>query len=129
MDLEITLPRQVILGTCPSKSNCYRIVTLGKKGEQYSSLAKTKNLIQYEASFYLQCNLYRNANIEGQFEFHMDVFYPSNRADLDNSCKVVLDCLQSKVKAIKNDNNCVKIVLNKYKDVSNPRIEFILKPV
>lgn len=128
MHPSITEPKQVIQGTCPSKSNSYRIVTIGKKGEGHSSLAKTKALIDYEKHFYLQCNLYRNKNISGLFEFHMDVYYPSNRSDLDNSCKVVLDCLQ-KVGAIKNDNNCVAIHLNKYKDAANPRVEFVLKAV
>lgn len=128
MHQQITEVKQVIIGICPSKSNCYKIVTIGKKGEGHGSLAKTKALIDYEKHFYLQCNVYRGKNISGLFEFHMDVYYPSNRADLDNSCKVVLDCLQ-KVGAIKNDNNCVKIVLNKFKDANNPRIEFVLKPV
>jgi len=117
-------PKQVIRGVCPSKSNLYQIVTIGG----HPSLAKTKAMKQYEDNFYIQCNLYRNANIEGYFEFHMEVFYPSERADLDNSTKVVLDCLQY-VKAIKNDNKCVKLVIDKFKDVSDPRIEFQIIPV
>jgi Holliday junction resolvase RusA-like endonuclease len=112
--------RQVIKGVVPSKSNCYRI---GHKG-----LFKTKALTDYEKAFYLQCNLYRNKNFTGLFEFHIDVYYPANRADLDNSLKVTLDCLQT-VKAIKNDNNCVKITAEKYVDKTNPRIEFIIKEV
>lgn len=113
--------RQTIYGNPPSKSNCYRIITLAGHG----SLAKTKALNQYEKDFYIQCNKYRNKNIEGYFEFHVDVFYPSQRADLDNSLKLILDCLQ-KVKAIKNDNRCVKIVAQKYLDKKEPRIEFEL---
>ena len=116
--------RQVIQGICPSKSNCYRIVKHG----QISSLAKTKALSDYEKSFYLQCNHYRNKNITGLFELHLDVYYPANRADLDNSLKVTLDCLQH-VKAIANDNKCVKIVANKFLDKKEPRIEFEIKEV
>ena len=112
---------QVINGTCPSKSNCYKIITLGK----HASLAKTKVLCDYEKSFYLQCNLYRNANITGLFELELSVFNESNRADLDNSLKIILDCLQ-KVNAIKNDNNCIKIVAQKFIDKDRPRIEFKL---
>jgi Holliday junction resolvase RusA-like endonuclease len=107
--------REVIRGTCPSKSNCYRI---GHKG-----LFKTEALKSYEKSFYLQCSKYRNANIKGLFEFNIQVFYPSNRADLDNAMKVVLDCLQQ-VKAIENDNKCVKIIAEKFVDKIDPRIEF-----
>lgn len=112
--------KQVILGVCPSKSNCYRI---GHKG-----LFKTEALKKYEDSFYMQCNLYRNKNITGRFEFVMDVYYPSDRADLDNSCKAALDCLQ-KCKAIENDRKCVRIVLQKFIDKANPRIEFVITEV
>jgi Holliday junction resolvase RusA-like endonuclease len=58
----------------------------------------------------------------------MDVFYPNQRSDLDNSAKVVLDCLQ-KVKAIVNDNKCTKMVLRKFLDKDKPRIEFFLKKI
>ena len=108
---------QTILGVCPSKSNCYRI---GHKG-----LFKTDALKKYEDSFYMQCNLYRNKNITGRFEFHIDVYYPSDRADLDNSLKAALDCLQ-KCKAIENDRKCVKIIAQKFIDKTNPRIEFTI---
>lgn len=56
------------------------------------------------------------------------MFYPSQRSDLDNSLKVVLDCLQ-RVKAIRNDNKCVKIVAEKFLDKEKPRIEFELRRV
>lgn len=115
---------QTIYGNTPSKSNCYRIVTINGHG----SLAKTPALKKYENDFFIQCNQYRNANISGYFELHIKVFYPSQRADLDNSLKIVLDCLQ-RVKAIKNDNKCVKIVAEKYLDRTNPRIEFKIESV
>ena len=111
--------KQTIIGNVPSKSNCYKIITIGGHG----SLAKTKAMKTYEDIFFMQCNLYRNKNITGRFEFHIDVFYPTDKSDLDNSLKIVLDCLQ-KVKAIKNDNKCAKIIAQKFKDAANPRIEF-----
>lgn len=110
--------KQTILGNCPSKSNCYMVA--GK------ALIKTAALRKYEELFFIQCNQYRNANITGYFELHLSVFYPSQRSDLDNSLKVVLDCLQ-RVKAITNDNKCVKIIAEKYLDKENPRIEFVIK--
>jgi Holliday junction resolvase RusA-like endonuclease len=113
--------KQTIIGTPPSKSNGYRIITINGHG----SLAKTKALTEYEKSFYLQCNHYRNKNITGLFELHLDVYYPNQRSDLDGVFKVTLDCLQ-KVKAIENDNKCSRIVANKYLDKLNPRIEFEL---
>lgn len=122
--LPVLLKKQVILGNCPSKSNCYRIVAFNG----HASLAKTKALKEFEKSFYLQCNYYRNADINRLVEFHVNVFYPSNRSDLDNAMKVLLDCLQH-VKAIPNDNKVIKIVAQKFIDKSNPRIEFVLVPV
>jgi Holliday junction resolvase RusA-like endonuclease len=63
--------------------------------------------------------------IDGNFKFIIDVFYDSRRPDLDNSLKVVLDCLQ-KAKAIKNDNKCLEINAYKHLDKLKPRIEFII---
>ena len=118
------MEKQVIHGVCPSKSNSYKII----KVNNISSLGKTASLRKYEKDFFIQCDKYRDANIDGYFEFYMDVFYPNQRSDLDNSLKVVLDCLQ-KVKAIKNDNKCVKLVVRKFLDKDKPRVEFIIKKV
>lgn len=115
---------QIIYGNPPSKSNCYRIISINGHG----SLAKTSALKKYENDFYIQCNQYRNKNIDNYFEIYVKVFYPSQRSDLDNSLKCLLDCLQ-KVKAITNDNLCVKITAEKYLDKLNPRIEFTLTKI
>ena len=111
---------QVIYGSVPSKSNCYKIITIGG----HSSLAKTSAMKEFEKRFYLQCG-YRNRNISGFFELYADVYFQSNQPDLDNSLKGLLDCLQT-CKAIKNDRNCVKIVARKLVDKNNPRIEFTI---
>ena len=113
----------VVYGSVPSKSNCYKIITIAG----HSSLAKTKAMKEFEQRFYLQCG-YRNRNIKGFFELYADVYFQSNQPDLDNSLKGLLDCLQG-CKAIKNDRNCVKIVANKFIDQQNPRIEFTLVEV
>ena len=115
---------QTILGNTPSKSNSYKVITVGG----HASLAKTKALKEYEDKFYIQCDKYRNARLSGYFELHLKVFYPSERSDLDNSLKIILDCLQ-RVKAITNDNRCVKIVAEKYLDKERPRIEFFLNQI
>lgn len=110
---------QTIKANVPSKSNCYRIITLNGHG----SLAKTKALKDYENTFFMQCGNYRNLNIDKYFEFYCKVYYPSMRTDLDNSLKILLDSLQ-KCKSIKNDNLCVKVVAEKFIDKDNPRVEF-----
>jgi Holliday junction resolvase RusA-like endonuclease len=113
--------KQKIYGQIPSKSNSYKIITINGHG----SLAKTPALVEYEKSFYLQCSNYRNMNIKGLFELHIDVYNESQRPDLDNAFKICLDSLQS-CKAIKNDRSCVKIVAQKFVDKKCPRIEFEL---
>lgn len=117
--MEAQEDKQIIYGNPPSKSNSYKIITINGHG----SLGKTASLKKYENDFFIQCNKYRNKNIDGYFELYLDVYFQSQRSDLDGCFKIILDCLQ-KVKAIKNDNKCIKIEANKYLDKSNPRIEF-----
>jgi len=113
-----------IKGNCPSKSNCYKVIRLGNR----CSLGKQKHLKSYEDSFMLQMSEYKYDLIEGNFKFIIDVYYDSRRPDLDNSLKVVLDCLQ-KSGAIKNDNKCLEIVAKKHLDKENPRVKFSILPL
>ena len=86
---------QKIHGKCPSKSNCYRIITAYTKGKAHAAMKKSDALVAYENSFYLQCNEYRNKMIKGLFEIHLNVYYENQRPDLDNCLKIILDCLQT----------------------------------
>ena len=115
---------QVIHGNPPSKSNCYKVVTFHGHG----SLAKTKALKEYEQQFFLQCGRYRDANIREYFKIDIDVYYASQRPDLDNAMKVILDCLQA-CKAIENDRWLVELHARKFIDKYDPRIEFTITPV
>lgn len=110
----------IIPGNVPSKSNCYKIVNL--KG--FSSLAKTASLKDYEKKFFMCFNpTYRNLELDHYFKLEGNIYYPSNRSDLDNSLKIILDCLQRMTKTIKNDNKCVEIHFHRAVDVANPRID------
>jgi Holliday junction resolvase RusA-like endonuclease len=113
----------VIHGNVPSKSNCYKIGMINGRAMMY----KSKALKQYEKDFYIQCSI-RGLMLEGWLEFEIDVYYPSNRSDLDNSLKVVLDCLE-KSSVFKNDNKVVRIQARKFVDKKNPRCEFRIKTV
>ena len=115
--------KQTITGKIPSKSNCYKIITLNGHG----SLAKQKILKEYEKSFYLQCGL-RNANIKGLFKLSADVYHENMRPDLDNAFKILLDCLQS-CKVLQNDRQCVEIIARKLVDKNKPRIEFGIEEI
>ena len=107
-----------IYGQGPSKSNGYRVVVLNGHG----SLTRSDALVRYAANFYLQMGGYRDLGVQGLFELHVDVYFTTMNHDLDNSLKVLLDCLQ-KGGAVRNDNRCVKIVARKFIDRLNPRVE------
>jgi len=113
--------KQTIYTQPPSKSNQYRIITLHGHG----SLAKTKKLKEYEENFFMQCSL-RNLNIDKRFKLDIDVYFSSDRPDLDNALKCILDNLQA-TSSIKNDRLCAEIHARKLIDKSNPRIEFTIE--
>lgn len=114
-------PKIKIYGHPPSKANSYKI--------RGNSLGKAQKVTEYEEAFRLQINAIRSAGLfpkgcmVGMFAINIDVYYKDNRSDLDNSAKVILDCLQAN-KVIDNDRNCIRLVLNKKLDKEHPRIEF-----
>ena len=118
---DTSMNRVTIIGKIPSKSNCYKVVTLNGHG----SLAKQQVLKAYEKNFYLQCPM-RGMNIKGLFKLSVDVYHENMRPDLDNCFKVLLDCLQM-CKVIQNDRQCVEIHARKLIDKHNPRVEFIIE--
>lgn len=117
----MTYARQTIYGQTPSKSNSYKIIRLGR----IHKLGKTKATEAYEQNFFMQCSL-RKKGICKRFKLTVDVYFGSDRPDLDNSLKIILDCLQS-CGAIKNDRLCAEIHARKLIDKVNPRIEFELE--
>lgn len=118
---KVQTAKQTIYGQPPSKSNSYRIISIHGHG----SLAKTKAIKAYEEQFYMQCSL-RGTMVASRFKMVIDVYFASDRPDLDNALKVTLDCLQG-CKAIKNDRLCAEIHARKLIDKANPRIEFTIE--
>ena len=115
----------VIQGIMPSKSNCYRIFSFtDKAGRQRASMSKRPELKKYESdsAFQFPAEL-KDKMHGGNFKIQVNVYYPSARADLDNSMKGILDCLQM-VGYIKNDNKCQEIIARRFIDKGSPRIEF-----
>ena len=113
-----------IEGKIPSKSNCYKVITIAGHG----SLGKTPELKRYEKSFAWQYWPQRIETIQGDFELVAHVYFENNRPDLDNAFKIVLDCLQAN-NAISNDRYCVHLDAYKHFDKNNPRIELQLNPL
>lgn len=117
----MTYPSVTIKGQCPSKSNSYRIITI----RGHHTLGKSADMQRYERDFFAQ-NTLRGAMINTPFAFDVDVYYSSNRPDLDNALKIILDCLQAS-KTIANDRLCVEIHARKFVDKTHPRIVFKIK--
>lgn len=112
--------KETIYGEVIAKANHYMAVPDGAGGKR---IIKDDVIRAYEASFAQQCAIYRDKFINGPFKLVIDVYYSSNRFDLDNSIKTILDCLQM-VKAISNDNLCMKIEATKHIDRYTPRVVF-----
>lgn len=109
-----------IKGQVPSKSNGYRISN--------NRLFKSKELNEYEGEFARQlAKEYKITGIayENKFGVSMRIFFQSNRSDLDNAAKVILDCLQSN-SVVKNDRNCWQLQMTKEIDKLNPRVEIFI---
>jgi Holliday junction resolvase RusA-like endonuclease len=119
----MTTNKVKIYGHPPSKANSYKI--------RGNSLGKAQKVVEYEEAFRLQVNAIRSTGllpketIEGEFYLELDVYYKDNRSDLDNSAKVILDCLQANG-VIRNDRNLTRLVMTKKVDKDHPRIEFTL---
>jgi Holliday junction resolvase RusA-like endonuclease len=107
-----------IKGQVPSKSNNYKIGN--------NRLYKSVQLKEYEISFEWQIKKHKSQIITEPFEIWIDVYFQSNRSDLDNAAKVILDCLQT-ANIIENDRLCSVLVMRKHIDKLDPRIEFEIK--
>ena len=119
----------IIYGRVPSKSNSYKLGKMKSKLGQPCFMYKAKGLTKYEEDFYIQLPPeIRGININKWFKLEVDIYYPSKRLDLDNSLKIILDCLENS-KVIKNDNLCARIEASKAIDKKNPRIEFMIKQI
>lgn len=116
---------ETIFGQIVAKANHYQAVP-GKDGTK--RIIKDEKIRAYEQSFREQCKVYRDRKIEGRFILYVRVYHSSERYDLDNALKTLLDCLQD-VGAIKNDNKCFKIIAEKAIDQKNPRIQFALMEI
>ena len=116
---------ETILGQVLAKANHYQAVPDGQGGRR---IIKDKALRAYEQEFDHQCRLYRDKRISEPFMLTIDVWHSSERYDLDNSLKTVLDCLQY-AGAISDDKLCYSIRAAKHVDKYRPRIEYSITPI
>ena len=105
-------------GKVPSKSNSYKLATKGRTPIMY----KGHDLKHYERNFIYQTPAkYKSLLIDKPFKLHVIVYFDSRRPDIDNSLKIILDCLEN-TKTIKNDNLCYRLIAEKKIDKENPRV-------
>ena len=116
---------EVIHGQIIAKANHYQAVP-GKDGTK--RIIKDEKIRAYERSFMDQCKVYRNRRISSRFRLFVRVWHSSERFDLDNSLKTLLDCLQM-AGAIADDKLCYQIEAEKKIDKYHPRVEFALQEV
>ena len=116
---------EVIHGQIIAKANHYQAVP-GKFGQK--RIIKDEIIRAYERSFMEQCKVYRNRRISSRFRLFVRVWHSSERFDLDNSLKTLLDCLQM-AGAIADDKLCYQIEAEKHLDKYRPRIEFAILEV
>lgn len=116
---------EVIHGQIIAKANHYQAVP-GKFGQK--RIIKDEIIRAYERSFMEQCKVYRNRRISSRFRLFVRVWHSSERFDLDNSLKTLLDCSQM-AGAITDDKLCYQIEAEKHLDKYRPRIEFAILEV
>lgn len=114
------MDKEIILGQVVAKANNYLAVP-AKDGEK--RIIKNEKVRAYEESFKRQCKVYKGKAIDYPFKLRIAVYFRNPQADLDNSLKTILDCLQM-VEAITDDNLCYRIAAEKRISTDNPRIEF-----
>jgi crossover junction endodeoxyribonuclease RusA len=62
----------------------------------------------------------RGRPLTGHIKAELDFYFPSERGDLDNRIKVMLDALQGL--AFENDSQIREIVARRFKDKDRPRV-------
>lgn len=112
--------KEIIFGVIVSKSNHYMSVPDKENG---SRIVLDDVYKKYQSKFLSQIRIYKDRMINFPFILYADIFYFSDRFDLDNSIKSLLDLLQD-AKAITNDKLCVEIHCKKHIDKNNPRVEY-----
>lgn len=107
-----------IFGQVPAKANNYQVTANG--------IVKGSIVKAYEKAAILQLNArWHYGTITERFTLQIDIYYASERYDLDNSLKTFLDILQY-AKIIANDSQCYHIEAHKHIDKRAPRVCFRL---
>lgn len=114
---KVPLPFTITLPYPPQANNMYTVARgrkiLSAKGREY----KTEVAKRFER----YANL---APFAGEVEVTLRVYRPRKAGDLDNTAKIVLDCLTGHVYA--DDKQITRIVADRYDDPKGPRVEIVV---
>ncbi len=111
---------RTILGQPYSKANSRKMVN--HRG--VPRLIKSKEALGYLDAFIIQCPIL-DPLFEGNVHVEMEIFYASNRPDLDES--LVLDALQGRV--YRNDRQVWRKTIQKQIDRDAPRVVIRVSPL
>ena len=109
----------VVQGEPASKANSRRLVTIGGKPRSI----KSAKALSYADAFNLQVQPVEPL-LEGELAVTMNIYYASQRPDLDES--LILDLLQGKL--YKNDRQVREKHVYHFVDKLNPRTEISVRP-
>lgn len=113
---------EVITGVAISRKNHYRAGL--RNGKPF--IFKDGLLLNYETSFIRQCSIFKDRNIREPFVLFLAFYSDYEHADIDNVATTILDLLV-RVKAIKDDSLCFKMICEKRPAAGHPRVEFSLE--
>ena len=109
--------RLTVRGEPASKANSRRLVSFGGR----PAFIKSRKALAYADAVALQVPV-REPLLEGELRVEIDIYYASQRPDLDAS--VLLDALQGRVYA--NDRQVRELLLRHFIDKQNPRAEIVI---
>jgi Holliday junction resolvase RusA-like endonuclease len=112
----------IITGETCSKANSRRLVTHRKTGRPM--FIKSSDALAYEKTVAKQVPVLQPM-LEGRLRVHMEIFYASERPDLDPS--LILDCLAGRV--YRNDRQCRELHLVHGIDRRNPRAVILVEEI
>tara|TARA_R110000765_G_C18804348_1_gene593992 strand:- start:167 stop:577 length:411 start_codon:yes stop_codon:yes gene_type:complete len=111
---------QQFQGECVSKANSRRLVTIKGK-PRFIKSAKALIFVKDVQAQAKKLNPLLEGNLEGVIK----IYYSSRRPDLDPS--LVMDALEGVW--YKNDRQFKRLVLEKYLDKKNPRVEVFIREI
>lgn len=113
--------RTILLDMIPPSTNHYKAQRWTGKFIQWYLTKKAKD---FQENFKEHLKSY--IPVETPLDVEINYVFPDRRKhDIDNYCKILLDCMQGSV--YKDDNQIVRLTLNKKYEKNNPSTTIIIR--